>query len=82
MTLVGGSGRRAQGSAADGGPNPFTAGPIGEWGAQRAKVVEEAVPRFLKLLRPKYGRMYNFDDAQPGNIRLLALSVQPSLTNR
>jgi len=26
--------------------------------------------------------MYNFDDAQPINIRLLALSMQPSLTNR
>jgi hypothetical protein len=26
--------------------------------------------------------MYNFDDAQPGNVRLLAMSIQPSLTNR
>jgi glyoxylase-like metal-dependent hydrolase (beta-lactamase superfamily II) len=65
-----------------GGPNPFTAGLIGEWGAERAKAIDEAVPRILERLRPKYGRMYNFDDAQPGNIRLLAQSVQPSLTNR
>jgi len=26
--------------------------------------------------------MYNFDDAQPINIRLLAMSMQPSLPNR
>jgi hypothetical protein len=26
--------------------------------------------------------MYNFEDAQPINIRVLALSMQPSLTNR
>lgn len=36
----------------------------------------------MNRLRPKYGRMYNFEDAQPINIRLLALSMQPSLTNR
>jgi glyoxylase-like metal-dependent hydrolase (beta-lactamase superfamily II) len=81
-TPVRGTARPAQGGAAGGGPNPFTAGLIGEWGAQRARAVEEAVPRILERLRPKYGRMYNFDDAQPGNIRLLALSVQASLTNR
>ena len=40
------------------------------------------VPRIMDRLRPKYGRMYNFDDAQPINIRVLALSMQPSLTNR
>jgi glyoxylase-like metal-dependent hydrolase (beta-lactamase superfamily II) len=65
-----------------GGPNPFMAGPIGEWTAERNRLIDEAVPRILERLRPKYGRMYNFDDAQPGNIRLMALSVQPSLTNR
>jgi hypothetical protein len=64
------------------GANPFTAGLIGEWGAERAKAIDAAVPRILERLRPRYGRMYNFDDAQPGNIRLLAQSVQPSLTNR
>jgi hypothetical protein len=51
-------------------------------GADRAKATDEAVPRILERLRPKYGRMYNFEDAQPGNIRLLAQSVQPGLTNR
>jgi len=65
-----------------GGPNPFMAGLIGEWAAKRHKAIEAAVPRILERLRPSYGRMYNFDDAQPGNIRLLALSMQPSLTNR
>jgi hypothetical protein len=65
-----------------GGPNPFMAGLIGEWTAERNRLIDEAVPRIVERLRPKYGRMYNFDDAQPGNIRLMALSVQPSLTNR
>jgi hypothetical protein len=40
------------------------------------------VPRILERLRPKYGRMYNFDDGQPINIRLLAQSMQPTLANR
>ena len=44
--------------------------------------MEAAVPRILERLRPKYGRMYNFDDAQPINIRLLAMSMQPNLENR
>jgi hypothetical protein len=39
-------------------------------------------PRILERLRPKHGRMCNVDDAQPGGIRLLALSVRPSLTSR
>ncbi len=65
-----------------GGGNPFLSGPAGEWAAARAAAVDEAVPRIVERLRPKYGRMYNFDDAQPGNVRLLAMSVQPSLTNR
>ena len=56
--------------------------PSGEMGAERAKAINEAVPRILERLRPKYGRLYSFDDAQPGNIRLLAQSVQPSLANR
>ena len=30
-----------------------------------------------------HGRqIYNFDEAQPGNVRLMATSIQPSLTNR
>jgi len=49
---------------------------------ERARAVDEAVPRITERLRPKYGRMYNFDDAQPGNVRLLAMGVQPSLANR
>ena len=65
----------------DGG-NPFLSGAIGEWAAARDQAVDEAVPRIIERLRPKYGRMYNFDDAQPGNVRLLARSIQPSLTNR
>lgn len=40
------------------------------------------MPRIMERLRPKYGRMYSFDDAQPINIRLLAMSMQPSLENR
>jgi hypothetical protein len=65
-----------------GGGNPFLSGAIGEWAADRNKAVDEAVPLIIERLRPKYGRMYNFDDAQPGNVRLLAMAVQPSLTNR
>ena len=59
-----------------------TSGAIGEWAAARNKAVDEAVPQIIERLRPKYGRMYNFDDAQPGNVRLLAMSIQPSLPNR
>jgi hypothetical protein len=39
-----------------------------------------AGPRILEQLRPEYGRMGNPDGAQAGNIRLLARSGQPSLT--
>ncbi len=65
-----------------GGGNPFMSGTIGEWAAERVEAVDEAVPRIIERLRPKYGRMYNFDDAQPGNVRLMAMAIQPSLTNR
>jgi glyoxylase-like metal-dependent hydrolase (beta-lactamase superfamily II) len=64
------------------GPGGMMGGLVGDWTAERQKAVEEATPRILERLRPKYGRMYNFDDAQPINIRLLALSMQASLTNR
>jgi glyoxylase-like metal-dependent hydrolase (beta-lactamase superfamily II) len=64
------------------GPGSMMGGVVGEWTAERQKAVQEATPRILERLRPKYGRMYNFDDAQPINIRLLALSMQASLTNR
>jgi len=65
-----------------GGPGAMMGGLVGEWTRERQKAVEEATPRILERLRPKYGRMYNFDDAQPINIRLLAMSMQPSLPNR
>jgi hypothetical protein len=78
--VAGGGG--ARGAGGGGWGNPFQAGLIGEWAAERNRLVAEAVPRIIERLRPKYGRMYNFDDAQPGNVRLLALSMQPSLTNR
>lgn len=64
------------------GPGGMMGGLVGDWAAERQKAVEEATPRILERLRPKYGRMYNFDDAQPINIRVLALSMQASLTNR
>jgi glyoxylase-like metal-dependent hydrolase (beta-lactamase superfamily II) len=72
----------AAGQPPSAGGNPFMSGLIGEWAAERNKAVDEAVPHIIERLRPKYGRMYNFDDAQPGNVRLMALSIQPSLTNR
>ncbi len=65
-----------------GGGNPFMSGAIGEWTQARKRAVDEAVPQIIERLRPKYGRMYNFNDAQPGNVRLLAMGIQPSLTNR
>ncbi len=67
--------------SADGG-NPFMSGTIGEWAAERKEAIDAAVPRIIERLRPRYGRMYNFDDAQPGNVRLMAMAIQPSLTNR
>lgn len=73
-------GEEPQASAS--GPGGMMGGLVGDWAAERQKAVEEATPRILERLRPKYGRMYNFDDAQPINIRLLASSMQASLTNR
>ena len=60
----------------------LASGTIGEWAAERKTAVDEAVPRIIERLRPKYGRMYNFDDAQPGNVRLMAMAIQPTLPNR
>jgi hypothetical protein len=76
------SGARGAEPVRPAGPEAFTSGLVGEWAESRRKAVEEAVPRILDRLRPRYGRMYNFEDAQPINIRLLATSVQPSLENR
>ena len=72
----------AAGQPLSAGGNPFASGTIGEWAAERKKAVDEAVPQIIERLRPRYGRMYNFDDAQPGNVRLMAMAIQPSLTNR
>jgi glyoxylase-like metal-dependent hydrolase (beta-lactamase superfamily II) len=69
-------------SAGPGGPGAMFGGLPGEWAAARRAAVDAAVPRILERLRPAYGRMYNFDDAQPINIRVLAMSMQPSLENR
>ena len=70
------------GGLGSGDGNPFLAGPVGEWAAARRAAVEEAVPRILDRLRPAYGRMYNFEDAQPINVRLMAMAIQPTLPNR
>jgi glyoxylase-like metal-dependent hydrolase (beta-lactamase superfamily II) len=75
-------GEKPDRAAAGMGPGGIMGGLVGEWTAERQRAVQEATPRILERLRPKYGRMYNFDDAQPINIRLLALSMQASLTNR
>jgi len=75
-------GEKPDRSAAGGGPGGMMGGAVGEWTASRQQLIAEAVPRILERLRPKYGRMYNFDDAQPINIRLLAQAMQVSLPNR
>lgn len=72
----------AGGEPAEPGPGSMFGGLPGEWAAQRKEAVEAAVPRVMDRLRPEYGRMYNFEDAQPINIRVLATSMQPSLENR
>jgi len=51
---------------ARGSGNPFMSGAIGEWAAERVAAVDEAVPQIIERLRPKYGRMYNFDDGAAG----------------
>lgn len=75
-------GEKPDRGAAGGGPGSMMGGVVGEWTKQRQDAISEATPRILERLRPRYGRMYNFDDAQPINIRLLAQSMQASLSNR
>ena len=65
----------------DGG-DPFMTGHIAEWAAARQRAADQAVPKIIERLRPKYGRMYNFDDAQPTNVRLMAMAIQPTMSNR
>jgi hypothetical protein len=62
--------------------DPYNTGNIPEWTAARQRAVDEAVPKIIERLRPKYGRMYNFDDAQPFNVRLMAMDMQVTMSNR
>ena len=64
------------------GVDPYKIGNIPEWTATRQQAVDEAVPKIIERLRPKYGRMYNFDDAQPFNVRLMAMDMQVTMSNR
>ena len=64
------------------GVDPYQTGNIPEWTAARQQAVDQAVPKIIERLRPKYGRMYNFDDAQPFNVRLMAMDMQPTMSNR
>ena len=57
-------------------------GNIAVWTAARQGRYDEAEPKIIERLRPAYGRMYNFDDAQPGNIRLIAMDIHPTMSNR
>ena len=49
------------------GVDPYQIGNIPEWTAARQQAVDAAVPKIIERLRPKYGRMYDFDDAQPSS---------------
>jgi glyoxylase-like metal-dependent hydrolase (beta-lactamase superfamily II) len=64
------------------GRDPYNTGNIPEWTAARQRAVDEAVPKIIEGLRPTYGRMYNFDDAQPFNIRTMAMDMQVTMSNR
>jgi glyoxylase-like metal-dependent hydrolase (beta-lactamase superfamily II) len=64
------------------GADPYQTGNIPEWTAARQHAVDEAVPKIIERLRPRYGRMYNFDDAQPFNVRLMAMDMQVTMSNR
>jgi hypothetical protein len=62
--------------------DPYMTGNIPKWTAVRQQAVDKAVPKIIERLRPKYGRMYNFDDAQPFNVRLMAMDMQVTMSNR
>ena len=64
------------------GVDPYSIGNIPAWTAARRKAVDEAVPTIIERLRPAYGRMYDFDDAQPFNVRLMAMDMQVTMSNR
>jgi glyoxylase-like metal-dependent hydrolase (beta-lactamase superfamily II) len=64
------------------GVDPYQIGNIPEWTAARQQAVDEAVPKIIERLRPEYGRMYDFDDAQPFNVRLMAMDMQVTMSNR
>ena len=64
------------------GSDPYMTGNIAVWTAARQRAVDEAAPKIIERLRPTYGRMYNFDDAQPGNVRLIAMDIHPTMSNR
>jgi glyoxylase-like metal-dependent hydrolase (beta-lactamase superfamily II) len=64
------------------GVDPYKVGNIPAWTAARQQAVDEAVPKIIERLRPKYGRRYDFDDAQPFNVRLMAMDMQVTMSNR
>jgi hypothetical protein len=64
------------------GSDPYMTGNIAVWTQARQQAVDDAAPKIIERLRPKYGRMYNFDDAQPGNVRLIAMDIHPTMSNR
>jgi glyoxylase-like metal-dependent hydrolase (beta-lactamase superfamily II) len=64
------------------GVDPYMTGNIPEWTAARQQAADEAVPKIIERLRPKYGRMYDFGDAQPFNVRLMAMDMQVTMSNR
>jgi len=64
------------------GVDPYQIGNIPEWTAARQQAVDDAVPKIIERLRPGYGRMYDFDDAQPFNLRLMAMDMQVTMSNR
>ena len=61
------------------GSDLYMTGNIAVCTAARQQAVDEAAPKIIERLRPKYGRMYNFDDAQPFNVRLMAMDMQVTM---